>query len=114
MSKFVLLILLIFLTACGGSGGGTANNDNKDPLVILEWDKGSEEDIITGYKLYIGSEAGKYETIIDVGNINEKLIEFEKGGEYHIALTAYYKNIIDDTTEESDFSDEVIFDTKKK
>ena len=112
MSKFVLLILLIFLTACG-SGGGTANNDNKDPLVMLEWDKGSEEDIITGYKLYIGAEAGKYETIIDVGNTNEKLVEFEKGGIYYIAVTAYYKNITDDVIEESDYSDEVVFTAKK-
>lgn len=112
MLKFVLLILIIFLTACGGGGGGTPNNDNKDPVVILEWDKVSEEDIITGYKLYIGPEAGKYETIIDVGNTNEKLVEFEKDSVYHIAVTAYYKNIIDDVIEESDYSDEVIIQTK--
>lgn len=112
MRIFILIFFVLFLISCGGGGGG---NNNENPLLIkLYWDAPASEGI-SGYKLYIGYETRKYETIIDVGNVTEKLLELEDNETYYIACTSYFINILDNnTTEESDYSEEVVYTTKKK
>ena len=115
MRIFILIFFVLFLISCGGGGGGGNSNNNENPLLIkLYWDPPAPEGI-SGYKLYIGYETRKYETIIDVGNETEKLLELEDNETYYIACTSYFINILDNNaTEESDYSEEVVYTTKKK
>ncbi len=111
MRIFILIFFILFLVSCGGSSW---NNSNENPLLIkLYWDPPAQEGI-SGYKLHIGYESKKYETVIDVGNVTEKLLELEDNETYYIACTSYFINIIDNVTEESDYSEEIIYSTKKK
>ncbi len=114
MRIFILIFFVLFLISCGGGGGG-GNTNNENPLLIkLYWDPPAP-DGISGYKLYIGYETRKYETIIDVGNETEKLLELDDNETYYIACTSYFTNILDNNTiEESDYSEEVEYSTKKK
>ena len=114
MRIFILIFFVLFLVSCGGNSDSGGNNNNENPLLIrLYWDPPAQEGI-SGYKLYIGYETRKYETIIDVGNVTEKLLELDDNETYYIACTSYFINIPDNITEESDYSNEIEYSTKKK
>jgi|GEM_PF-1760253 len=67
--------------------------------ITLGWDKGSDAN---GYKIYYGTESGKYTQIIDVGYVNIYTLQgFEYNIVYYFAVTAYNEN------GESDYSKEV-------
>lgn len=112
MRNLILIFLILLLVSCGG---GNNNSSNTNPLLLkLYWEPAGSEDIVSGYKLYVGYESRKYETIIDVGNVTEKLLELDDNETYYIACTAYYINIMENNqVEESDYSDEIIYSTKK-
>mgnify|MGYP000922626370 FL=1 len=113
MRIFILIFFVFFLISCGGGGGG-GNTNNENPLLIkLYWDPPAPEGI-SGYKLYIGYETKKYETIIDVGNVTEKLLELDDNETYYIACTSYFINIPDNITEESDYSNEIEYSTGRR
>ena len=70
--------------------------------VVVSWDPNAEEDLM-GYKIYYGSSPRTYTTVIDVGNVNEYLVEnLSEGLTYYFAISAY-----DTVYNESDYSVEV-------
>jgi hypothetical protein len=73
--------------------------------VTLAWDPNLELDV-AGYKMYYGYASGDYPVAIDVGTQTTYILSDLPDGEtYYLAVTAYdiYGN-------ESDFSNEVVFD----
>ena len=77
--------------------------------VTLKWDPPTtnvdETPLVdlAGYKLYYGTSAGSYNTVIDVGNVATTAIpNLDEGIIYYFAVTAY-----DDLGNESGFSNEV-------
>jgi hypothetical protein len=111
MIKLLVAIFFVLIISCGGGGGGN-NDNNNNHIVTLTWEADLSNAGISGYKLYVGQESHKYDSIIDCGNVGEKTIELEKNKVYYISVTSYYNNIIDKTVEESDYSDELIYSTK--
>jgi hypothetical protein len=70
----------------------------------VSWDANTESDL-AGYKIYYGTSSGSYDTEIDVGNVTSFIIDnLEDGTTHFFAMTAY-----DDSSNESDFSNEVMF-----
>jgi hypothetical protein len=70
--------------------------------LTLAWDPNSEPDL-AGYKLYSGTESGKYGQGVDVGkNESVTLSGLALSKAYYFAITAY-----DLQENESDFSDEI-------
>jgi hypothetical protein len=57
----------------------------------------------TGYKLYVGTASGAYETVIDAGNALSNRVDLVQGRQYFFAVTAY------NAVGESDKSDELSF-----
>ena len=104
------VILLIY--GCGGGGGvesgrnKPANTDHSS--AIATWgastthvDESSLDDL-AGYKIYAGSESGKYTTVFYVGNVTTYKINDLPPGTYFFVVTAYSKSGF-----ESAFSNEV-------
>jgi fibronectin type 3 domain-containing protein len=74
--------------------------------VTLAWDPNTEPDI-AGYRIYYGLASDQYGNQIDVGNQTRYTVASLEGGKtYYFAATAY-----DRYGDESDFSDEVVFQT---
>jgi len=71
--------------------------------VNLIWDPSPSAEA-TGYKVYSGSVSGTYSQNVDVGNWTNCVISgLEPGKTYYFSATAY------SSTEESDYSNEVIY-----
>jgi len=71
--------------------------------VNLVWDPSPSPEA-TGYNVYSGSVSGTYSQAVDVGNwTNCVMSGLEPGKTYYFAATAY------SSTEESDYSNEVIY-----
>jgi len=106
----VSVILLIY--GCGGGGGGDSGGDNPPSTphssAIARWDAstthadGSSLDNLAGYKIYAGTESGKYTTVFYVGNVTTYEIDNLPPGIYFFVVTAYSKSGF-----ESAFSNEV-------
>lgn len=72
--------------------------------VTLAWDPNTEPDV-AGYRIYYGLERDQYSNRIDVGNqTSYTLASLADGKTYYFAATVY-----DQEGNESDFSDEVVF-----
>jgi len=79
--------------------------DESTGSVIVSWSPNSESDL-AGYKIYYG--VGSFTKVIDAGNTTSYSIGDLKAGEtYQFAVTAY-----DDSKNESDFSNTVLFEVK--
>lgn len=69
----------------------------------IQWEANQETNF-AGYKVYIGTQTRRYDTVIDAGRTPGKTIEsLLPGRSYYLAVTAYCSNGL-----ESDFSAEVI------
>jgi Fibronectin type III domain. len=67
-------------------------SNNYSGQVVLSWDPNKENNI-AGYKIYYGNTSGKYDSIIDVGNLTSYTIKDLKRDEtYYFAVTAYNTN----------------------
>ncbi|RLB74276.1 MAG: hypothetical protein DRH03_01590 [Deltaproteobacteria bacterium] len=95
----------------GATGGATINVDqtvtggepsaNED--VTLEWDP-SQEESVTGYRLYYGNASGKYLPPIDVGNVTTYTIkDLNVKQNWFFAVKAY-----DEESHSSNYSNEVV------
>jgi hypothetical protein len=92
-SGLSLLVLFFFLTGSVHSA-----------QVTLAWDPNAEPDV-AGYRIYYGLASDQYGKQIDVGNQTSYTVaSLENGKTYYFAATAY-----DRYGDESDFSDEVVF-----
>lgn len=113
--KWLLLILwaAMILAGCGGGSQGETTTTNREGetgvlapqpssfSVTLAWD-GSPEPGVRGYKIYYGTNSGKYDRSVDVGKVQKYTIRDLPRGTYYFAVTAYMSPEI-----ESDFSNEV-------
>lgn len=82
------------------SFGGTARGAD----ITLAWDPNADPAVI-GYKLYWGTQSGKYTLLADVGNsTNEVVSDLQDGTTYYFAATAY-----DVQGNESVYSNEVSY-----
>lgn len=89
------ILLLLFVAVALGHGARGAT---------LEWNLNPEPEV-AGYKVYIGTEPGVYQRVIDAGLTNRyHLCGLETGVTYFFALTAYAFDGL-----ESDFSEEVSY-----
>lgn len=68
--------------------------------VVIQWDANSESDL-AGYQVYYGNTSGEYDSLFDVGNITNYLIDVKTDMMYFFAVTAY-----DTAGNESGFSNE--------
>ncbi|KHE93270.1 MAG: fibronectin type III domain-containing protein [Candidatus Scalindua rubra] len=67
-------------------------SNNYSGQVVLSWDPNKENNI-AGYKIHYGKTSGKYDSIIDVGNLTSYTIKDLKMDEtYYFAVTAYNTN----------------------
>lgn len=113
------LLLSLYLAGCGGGGGGgggaggqTSTDDKASNSAGTEnnaVDAGTQPDSSTitwlpptenvdssaftdlvGYKIYIGSEPGRYKTVrmLEDPGLTEYLIEGLPAGKYYVAMTA--------------------------
>src|SRR5512137_1539028 len=69
--------------------------------IQVQWDANAEGDL-AGYKLYWGTQSGKYGTPVEVGNVTTWTLGNLATGTYYIAVTAY-----NSASQESGFSNEV-------
>lgn len=96
---YFVLSLLIFLLF---SLNGLAHSAQ----VTLAWDPNTEPDL-NGYKIYYGLISAQYTDSMDVGNQTTYTVShLGDGTTYYFAATAY-----DTEGDESDFSNEVVFNT---
>ena len=105
MRKHLLLVVLMASAlACGkeNAAKGTATLSWDAPATSAD---GTPLTDLAGYKAHYGSEAGKYVTNVDVGNVTTYTVKDLKAGTYYFAVTAY-----DADGNESTFSNEA---TKK-
>lgn len=76
--------------------------------VTLEWDRNSEP-VVTGYRIYAGTNSRVYHIMVDVGDTNVcALTNLTRGLTYYFAATAYTGDGL-----ESDFSEEVSYTVPK-
>jgi len=69
----------------------------------LAWDASTPADLVAGYKLYYGTESGKYGAPIDVGNsLTGEIPNLDEATRYYVVATAY-----DEWGRESDYSVEI-------
>jgi hypothetical protein len=88
---FLVLLFLLLLPAAVSASS-----------LLVSW-KGNTESDLAGYKLYCGTEPGRYGSPITLGKVtNCQLSAVTAGKTYYIALTAY-----DTSGNESSFSTEV-------
>lgn len=74
--------------------------------VGVSWNPSLSSTNVTGYKIYYGTASRNYNTIIDVGNNTNGIINnsnLSPNKVYYVAVTAY------NSTNEADFSDEAIW-----
>lgn len=101
--RLMLLISIFLVTSCGGgsgSGGGgtTATLQWTTPATNIE----NSSIIISGYKIYYGTESGVYTTVVDVGMKNQYTVSgLSPGKTYYFTITAYSSDGV-----ESDPTDE--------
>ena len=91
----VLVGGVVLVAGCGGDGdsGVTAS---------LAWDA-SVSDSVIGYRVYVGTTSGNYNTSIDVGATTNYTVKgLAKGSTYYFAVTA-----VGAADAESPFSNEV-------
>lgn len=94
-SVFTILFLFLFLPLSYAQQADT---------VKLAWDANTESDL-AGYKLYIGTASGTYDSNIDVTNVTEYTIpNLTVGTTYFFVGTAY-----DTSGNESGYSNEVSY-----
>lgn len=72
--------------------------------VTLAWDASPSPEV-TGYRIYYGTETGRYTNSATVGNVTSaSIVNLKWGATFYFVATAY-----DDTGLESDFSNEVAY-----
>ncbi len=124
---FGIFLVLALMTSCGSSGptvaltgssttsgggtggtGGTGNTGGTNAgTATLLWaapttnTDGSPADV-TGYRIYFGTESGRYTNTIDAGNTTTYTLTNLSPGTYYFAVTAYNAS-----GNESAYSDEV-------
>ncbi len=90
-------MLLLFLQVSSAQGA----------QVIIAWDTGTAESV-AGYKVYSGNSSRAYTAIADAGNSNSYTLAEAPAATTYYAVTSYAA-----TGEESDYSDEVIYDPRQ-
>src|SRR5690349_9500337 len=72
-------LVAIWMLSAGGAVAST---------IELKWDANPEENI-TGYRVYVGSEPGRYERVIDVGTRTSFALDSaQPGRRYYLAVAA--------------------------
>jgi hypothetical protein len=104
LKRAALLAFACFLTLPLADTASATPGDEGLGRARFSWDAVADP-IVSGYKVYWGTESGVYTHTEDAGNLTERIVTgFSEGGEYFAAVTAY-----SDTGEESDYSTEISF-----
>jgi hypothetical protein len=85
-SVSIPVALTVAPAASGGSG--TASTTGGSPTTIT-WAANTENDL-AGYRVYVGTSPGSYDTSIDVGKVTSySLASLKSGVTYYFTVTAY-------------------------
>ena len=80
----------VALTVAPASSGGSGTaSTSGGPLTTISWAANTETDL-AGYRVYVGTSPGSYNTTIDVGKVTSySLANLKSGVTYYFTVTAY-------------------------